>query len=64
MIIGFNRSLYILPFDHRGTFQTQMFGRKGALTPGTVSRQGAVAAIANRYREFANIFEARACAAA
>jgi 5-dehydro-2-deoxygluconokinase len=30
--IGFDRPLYILPFDHRGTFQTQMFGWKGALT--------------------------------
>jgi 5-dehydro-2-deoxygluconokinase len=31
---GFNQPLYILPFDHRGTFQTKMFGWKGALTPG------------------------------
>jgi myo-inositol catabolism protein IolC len=31
--IGFNNPLYVLPFDHRGTFQTQMFGWKGALTP-------------------------------
>jgi len=31
--IGFDKPLYILPFDHRGTFQTQMFGWKGALTP-------------------------------
>jgi 5-dehydro-2-deoxygluconokinase len=30
--IGFDRPLYILPFDHRGSFQTQMFGWKGALT--------------------------------
>jgi myo-inositol catabolism protein IolC len=30
--IGFDKPLYILPFDHRGTFQTQMFGWKGALT--------------------------------
>jgi 5-dehydro-2-deoxygluconokinase len=30
--IGFNRPLYILPFDHRGSFQTKMFGWKGALT--------------------------------
>jgi 5-dehydro-2-deoxygluconokinase len=30
--IGFDKRLYILPFDHRGTFQTQMFGWKGALT--------------------------------
>jgi 5-dehydro-2-deoxygluconokinase len=31
--VGFDRSLYILPFDHRGSFQTRMFGWKGALTP-------------------------------
>src|SRR5262249_33584825 len=31
--IGFNKPLYILPFDHRGSFQTKMFGWKGALTP-------------------------------
>jgi len=30
---GFDKSLYILPFDHRGSFQTRMFGWKGALTP-------------------------------
>ena len=31
--IGFEKPLYILPFDHRGSFQTRMFGWKGALTP-------------------------------
>ena len=31
--IGFDKPLYILPFDHRGSFQTKMFGWKGALTP-------------------------------
>jgi myo-inositol catabolism protein IolC len=30
---GFTQPLYILPFDHRGSFQTKMFGWKGALTP-------------------------------
>jgi 5-dehydro-2-deoxygluconokinase len=30
--VGFDNPLYILPFDHRGTFQTQMFGWKGAPT--------------------------------
>jgi myo-inositol catabolism protein IolC len=33
MSIGFDQPLYILPFDHRGTFQSKMFGWKGALTP-------------------------------
>ena len=32
MSIGFDRPLYILPFDHRGSFQTKMFGWKGTLT--------------------------------
>jgi myo-inositol catabolism protein IolC len=29
---GYDHPLYILPFDHRGTFQTKMFGWKGSLT--------------------------------
>src|SRR5439155_65267 len=33
MNVGFDKPLYILPFDHRGTFQKNMFGWKGALTP-------------------------------
>src|SRR5437899_1972512 len=31
--VGFDKPLYILPFDHRGSFQTKMFGWKGTLTP-------------------------------
>jgi myo-inositol catabolism protein IolC len=31
--LGFDQPLYILPFDHRGSFQTKMFGWTGALTP-------------------------------
>ena len=33
MSIGYEKPLYVLPFDHRGTFQKQMFGWEGALTP-------------------------------
>src|SRR3954470_17943434 len=33
MSVGYDRPLYILPFDHRGSFQTKMFGWKGTLTP-------------------------------
>src|SRR5258707_12915213 len=33
MTVGFDQPLYILPFDHRGSFQTKMFGWKGTLTP-------------------------------
>src|SRR5438552_5181787 len=32
-IVGFDHPLYVLPFDHRGSFQTEMFGWKGALSP-------------------------------
>ena len=31
--IGFDKPLYILPFDHRGSFETKMFGWHGDLTP-------------------------------
>lgn len=30
--IGFNKPLYILPFDHRGSFQKKMFGWDGELS--------------------------------
>src|SRR4030095_3398427 len=30
--IGYNKPLYILPYDHRGSFQTKMFGWHGELT--------------------------------
>ena len=33
MTLGYNKPLYILPFDHRGSFQTGMFGWKGLLSP-------------------------------
>src|SRR5450432_4589046 len=31
--VGFDKPLYILPFDHRGSFQKKMFGWSGTLTP-------------------------------
>lgn len=30
---GFDKPLYIQPFDHRGSFETGMFGWRGVLTP-------------------------------
>jgi len=33
MAIGYDKPLYVLPFDHRGSFQVKMFGWKGTLTP-------------------------------
>jgi myo-inositol catabolism protein IolC len=32
MTTGFDRDLYVLPFDHRGSFETKMFGWEGPLT--------------------------------
>ena len=32
MTTGYAKPLYILPFDHRGSFQTKMFGWKGPLS--------------------------------
>jgi myo-inositol catabolism protein IolC len=32
MSVGFVKPLYILPFDHRGSFQKKLFGWEGALT--------------------------------
>jgi myo-inositol catabolism protein IolC len=31
--LGFDKPLYILPFDHRGSFQKKMFGWNGDLSP-------------------------------
>jgi myo-inositol catabolism protein IolC len=33
MTRGYDQPLYLLPFDHRGSFQTKMFGWEGTLTP-------------------------------
>jgi 5-dehydro-2-deoxygluconokinase len=33
MTLGYAKPLYILPFDHRGSFQKGMFGWSGTLTP-------------------------------
>jgi 5-dehydro-2-deoxygluconokinase len=32
MTVGYDQPLYVLPFDHRGTFQKNMFGWTGALS--------------------------------
>jgi 5-dehydro-2-deoxygluconokinase len=32
MTIGYDQPLYVLPFDHRGTFQKNMFGWSGSLS--------------------------------
>ena len=38
MTLGFNAPLYILPFDHRGSFETKMFGWTGDLTAEQIQR--------------------------
>ncbi|PYX85209.1 MAG: DUF2090 domain-containing protein [Acidobacteria bacterium] len=40
--LGFNAPLYILPFDHRGSFQTKMFGWSGALSPNQAAEIAAI----------------------
>jgi myo-inositol catabolism protein IolC len=43
--VGFDQPLYILPFDHRGSFQSGLFGWKGALTADQAARVTASKAI-------------------
>jgi myo-inositol catabolism protein IolC len=42
MTIGYERPLYILPFDHRGTFQKNMFGWSGTLSDEQTSKIAAM----------------------
>jgi myo-inositol catabolism protein IolC len=42
MAIGYNRPLYVLPFDHRATFSKNMFGWKGELTPDQTAEIAAI----------------------
>jgi hypothetical protein len=57
--LGYDQPLYILPFDHRGSFVTKMFGWHDDLTPAQtaeiaaakqviIARVAAVAEIARR----------------
>jgi 5-dehydro-2-deoxygluconokinase len=43
--LGFERPLYILPFDHRGSFQSGLFAWKGALSQEQTERVAASKAI-------------------
>src|SRR5580692_880122 len=56
MTRGYNKPLYVLPFDHRGSFENKMFGWEGVLTPDQIAQiaaakrviyDGFIAAIAN-----------------
>jgi myo-inositol catabolism protein IolC len=39
--VGFDQPLYVLPFDHRGSFQSGLFGWKGTLTADQTARVSA-----------------------
>jgi myo-inositol catabolism protein IolC len=41
MTVGYNKPLYILPFDHRASFQTGLFGWRGALNAEQTARVAA-----------------------
>jgi hypothetical protein len=41
MPLGFDEPLYVMPFDHRASFQDKMFGWKGALSAEQVARVAA-----------------------
>ena len=38
MPLGFDQPLFILPFDHRGSFESGMFGWKGTLNAEQIAR--------------------------
>src|SRR5580692_11236240 len=35
--LGYDKALYILPFDHRGSFASKMFGWTGALSTAQIA---------------------------
>jgi myo-inositol catabolism protein IolC len=41
MSVGYNKPLYILPFDHRASFQTGLFGWKGTISAEQTARVAA-----------------------
>jgi myo-inositol catabolism protein IolC len=45
MTIGYDQPLYVLPFDHRGTFQKNMFGWTGTLTAAQTAEIAAAKAV-------------------
>lgn len=38
MTVGYDRPLYVLPFDHRGSFEHSMFGWRGELSAGQTAQ--------------------------
>src|ERR1700757_1022248 len=42
MTLGYDKPLYVLPFDHRASFSKEMFGWEGTLSPGQTAEIAAV----------------------
>ena len=42
MTLGYDKPLYVLPFDHRASFSKEMFGFEGKLSPGQTAEIAAV----------------------
>ncbi len=42
MTIGYDKPLYVLPFDHRATFSKEMFGWQEPLSPGQITEIASV----------------------
>ena len=65
MDLGFDRPLYLLPFDHRESFKNRMFGWQGPLTgdqtahkpSNKITRDQAVLDIARRYSGLVDTFQ-------
>ena len=55
MTLGYTTPLYILPFDHRASFENGMFGWSGVRDE-KISREAAVAEVARRYRRWVDVF--------
>jgi myo-inositol catabolism protein IolC len=46
MTLGYEKPLYILPFDHRGSFQKKLFGWEGKLTADQIAETAAAKQVA------------------
>jgi len=44
MKLGYDKPLYVLPFDHRASFSKEMFGWEGPLTASAASSSAATRA--------------------
>jgi hypothetical protein len=68
MTIGYDKPLYVLPFDHRATFSKNMFGWQGQLSPEQATfweplveyRAKKITRDAASYREWVDLFEKKA----